>query len=56
MAELDASTTGEMMSRASVRNGLSEPNYVKVWRSGALAEKARAAKERLRSCDLCARY
>jgi putative pyruvate formate lyase activating enzyme len=33
-----------------------EPAYAALLRSGELAERARRAVERLRSCDLCARY
>jgi putative pyruvate formate lyase activating enzyme len=33
-----------------------EPSYLKLRRSGELAERARRAVERLASCDLCARY
>ena len=32
------------------------PAYVTLLNSGALARRARAARERLRECDLCARY
>jgi putative pyruvate formate lyase activating enzyme len=33
-----------------------EPAYAALLKSGELAERARMAVERLRSCDLCARY
>ena len=33
-----------------------EPAYMALYRSGELAERAIAAHERLRDCDLCARY
>lgn len=40
------------MSTAAV----TEPSYLALHRSGELAERARLALDRLRSCDLCARY
>jgi putative pyruvate formate lyase activating enzyme len=33
-----------------------EPAYRALWRSGELSRRARHARERLRACDLCARY
>jgi putative pyruvate formate lyase activating enzyme len=33
-----------------------EPVYLKLLRSGELEERARAARDRLTDCDLCARY
>ena len=32
------------------------PGYLKLFESGALSERARCARQRLRDCDLCARY
>ena len=33
-----------------------EPAYLRLMRSGELAERSRAARARLENCDLCARY
>jgi putative pyruvate formate lyase activating enzyme len=41
---------------ATVREGAFEPAYLRLLRSGELAERARAARRQLASCDLCARY
>ncbi|MDJ0895418.1 MAG: radical SAM protein [Alphaproteobacteria bacterium] len=46
----------EMRPNAPLRKGHGEPRYLDLWRSGALAERARDANRHLRSCDLCARY
>ncbi len=32
------------------------PSYLQLYRSGELAERAKAARKRLESCDLCANY
>ena len=40
----------------SLRHGSSEPVYLRLFRSGELAERARSARQHLESCDLCARY
>ena len=40
----------------SLRRGSSEPAYLRLFRSGELAERARSAHQHLESCDLCARY
>jgi len=37
-------------------DGLAEPGYVRLHQTGELAARAAAAQERLRDCDLCARY
>jgi putative pyruvate formate lyase activating enzyme len=36
--------------------GTCEPGYVRLMRTGELEARARAARERLAECDLCARY
>jgi putative pyruvate formate lyase activating enzyme len=41
---------------AAAPGGAFEPAYLRLLRSGELAERARAARQRLASCDLCARY
>jgi len=40
----------------SLRRSSFEPAYLRLFRSGELAERARSARQRLESCDLCARY
>jgi len=40
----------------SQRRGLFEPAYLRLLRSGELAERARSARQHLKNCDLCARY
>jgi len=40
----------------SPRRSVFEPAYLRLFRSGELAERARSARQRLESCDLCARY
>jgi len=37
-------------------DGPAEPGYVRLHQTGELAARAAAAQERLRDCDLCARY
>ncbi len=56
MAEPNTPATEEMRPNAPLRKGNGEPRYLHLWRSGALAERARDAYRHLRSCDLCARY
>ena len=40
----------------SPRCGFFEPAYLRLFRSGELAERARSACQHLKNCDLCARY
>src|SRR5271166_4063003 len=43
-------------SRRDTTGGAFEPAYLRLVRSGELAERARAARAHLEDCDLCARY
>ena len=38
------------------QHGISEPAYLRLLRSGELAERARLSRQHLEICDLCARY
>lgn len=38
------------------QGGIFEPAYLRLLRSGELAERARQSREHLENCDLCARY
>ena len=43
-------------SFCSPQRSVFEPAYLRLFRSGELAERARSARQRLKGCDLCARY
>ncbi len=43
-------------SRDAQRHGMFEPAYLRLLRSGELAERVRRARQHLENCDLCARY
>ena len=48
---------GDVVSSGQRRDcGRFEPAYLRLLRSGELAERVRSARERLANCDLCARY
>jgi putative pyruvate formate lyase activating enzyme len=44
------------ISPSSPQRGAFEPAYLRLFRSGELASRARASRQRLENCDLCARY
>lgn len=43
-------------SRHSQKGGKFEPAYLRLLRSGELADRDRSARQHLENCDLCARY
>ena len=45
-----------LASSRSPQRSVYEPAYLRLFGSGELAERARSARQRLKSCDLCARY
>ena len=45
-----------LASFPSPQRSVFEPAYLRLFRSGELAERARSGRQRLESCDLCARY
>jgi putative pyruvate formate lyase activating enzyme len=56
MARLENEILKRRASEEPAARPCFEPAYVELLRSGALAERARQARERLADCDLCARY
>ncbi len=44
------------VSAGSPQRSIFEPAYLRLFRSGELAERARLSRQRLENCDLCARY
>ena len=56
MADSAAPDLRKSIQNPGTRNDRDEPNYVRLWRSGELAERARAADRHMLACDLCARY
>lgn len=48
--------TDTIVSTDAQRRGTTKPAYLRLLRSGALAERARLSRQHLENCDLCARY
>ncbi len=48
--------TFTITSKDVQRRGTFEPAYIRLLRSGELAERARRSRQHLENCDLCARY
>ena len=49
-------TNSNEKGRAAGARGGFEPAYLRLHRSGELAERVRLAREHMKDCDLCARY
>jgi putative pyruvate formate lyase activating enzyme len=56
MAQLENEARDGQAAKGQSAKRCFEPAYLRLLRSGALAERARLAREHLADCDLCARY
>ncbi len=56
MARLENETLDRRAAEEPSAKRCFEPTYLRLLRSGALAERVRLAREHLADCDLCARY
>lgn len=56
MAKVQTAADDDVPPAEESRSGSFKPAYLKLLRSGKLAERARLAEGHLEDCDLCARY